>query len=360
MVNVVSGTNTFDNVQGVEIITDAYERIGLVPDLITGQKIQTAIRTANLLLSDWINRGLNLYTVKQEMLGLNPGQNTYTLPNATSDILEATIRTSVRNLGGTAFSSAGGTAANAFDANTATACTQTVPDGYISYDFGVNVQIPVAMVGVQSNATLTWSLVFEYSVDNVTWTTAYTPSSQSYPVGQIIWAVIPQPNLARYFRVRVTGGGTLNVQELYFDTALQDTTISRISRSEWVSYPQKNQQGRPTTFYVDRQNSPTVVLWPTPTAQYNNMYYTRVRMINDFGAMVNQPDTPQRFFEPLTAGMAYKLSVKFMTELNIPLQKIQLLQADYADSFKAASEEDTERVPMRIFGDFQGGWTSIS
>lgn len=349
---VMSDTYDFGTSQSLILIEEAFERIGILPDLVTAQQINTCQRTINLLLSEWINRGLNLWTVKQSMLNLIYNQNAYLLPTATSDILEATVRTSNRNLGGTAFTSAGGVAANAFDNNSQTACIQTAPNGYISYNYGNNVNYAIAMVGVQSNVTRTYTLVAEYSMDNITWNTSIIIPEQEYLAGNNIWFVVNVPTLAQYYRIRETGGAILNVQELYFNTTLNDTVITRISRSEYISYPTKNSTGRPTSFYVDRQINPIVYIWPTPIAPYNNMFYTRVSMMQDIGQMINLADIPQRFYEALCACTASKLALKYAPE------RYSILKMAADESFNLAAKEDSERVPLRIFGDYSSGWGS--
>ena len=348
-----SGTFNFGSTINDQFIIDSYERCGILPDLITAEQIQSAQRSANLLLSEWINRGLNLWTVTQENLALKANQSTYNLPYPTSDILEATIRTTQRPLGGTAFSSAGGVAQNAFDNNPATACTQTVPNGYISYNYGNNVMYGVQMVGIQSNATLIYTLVAEYSPDNATWFTAFTIPAQTFTIGQNLWFVMPVPTPAQYFRIRETGGATLNVQELYFNTVILDIPITRISRSEYIYLPNKNTVGRPTSFYVDRLINPIVFLWPTPTALYNNMFYTRVQLIQDIGQLTNNPYIPQRFYDAFCACLAAKLALKY-----IPA-RYEILQSMADLAFSLAAQEDTERVPMRVYGDYTQGWSRL-
>lgn len=347
-----SGTFLFQSPQSKEIITDAYERIGILSDVLTQQKINSAQRSINFILTSWANRGLMLWTVKTDMLALNPNQSTYLLPTATSDILEATVRTSNRNLGGTAFASSG-VAQNAFDNNTATSCTQNAPNGNIGYGWG-NVQYAIAMVGVRSNASLTYTLVFEYSLDNATWVNVGSPSAQLFSQGNIVWSVINVPTLGNYFRIRETGGATLNIQELYFNTALNDTVISRCSRAEYISFPQKNQSGRPSNFYVNRQINPTVTLWPSPNSQYNNLFYSRIEMPEDIGSMTNTPAISARFLEPLTSALAYKLAPK-----ESKLDRMELLRVDATEEFRLAYEEDRERVPFRVFGDYSQGWTQV-
>lgn len=351
---VLSGTQFSTN--GDQLITEAYQKIGITPDIQSGLDVSSAQRSANLMLSEWINRGLNLWTVQLSMLGLNQYQNAYSLPSDTSDVLEATMRTSQRQLGGTAFSSSG-IANNAFDGNPATACTQNAPNGNIGYDYGTNVTQAIQLVGIQSNATITYTLNIQISGDNITWTTISSETAQTFPVGQIIWFVIQVPVFARYYRILETGGSTLNIQELYFNTTLNDVVINRISRSEYISLPTKNQTGRPNSFWVDRQINPIIYLWPTPRLPYNCMFYSRIVMMQDVGKLTNLVQMPQRFFEAFCAGLAVKLALKhpqFVTG-----EKFSILKNEAVESFSIAAAEDVERVPMRIFGDYQGGWGSI-
>ena len=345
-----SGTYNFGSTLSEQIIVDAYERVGILPDIITAQQINSAQRSANFLLSEWPNKGLNMWTIKQSMLGLIPNQNTYFLPANTSSILTADIRTSTRQLGGTAFSTPGGIAQNAFDNNPATACTQTGPNGYISYNYGNPNQQSIAMVGIQSNATLNYTIAFESSNDNMVWTLLSPIPIQSYPLGQLIWFVVPVPTAAQYYRIRETGGATLDIQELYFNTTVRDIPMTPISEQEYTSLPTKNQTGRPSSYWFDRQIQPIIRLWQTPTALYNNMYYTRVCMMQDIGELTNTPDIPQRFYEALAAGLAVKLAVKYAPDR---LQHLALL---YKESFDDAAKQDTPRVPLRVFGDAMQGW----
>ena len=128
-----SGSFTFQDAPLTLFIEEAYERLGVLPDNLTAQQIQAAgERSLNFLLTDWMNQGLNLWTVEQRLLALNPGQNTYTLPQTISEILEMNLRQSIRALGGTAQAS-NGNAAYAFDNNPHTACVQDAPNGWISY-----------------------------------------------------------------------------------------------------------------------------------------------------------------------------------------------------------------------------------
>ena len=88
-----SGTVAFQpNVE--EIITEAFERCGLDPQVQTGDRAVSARRSLNLLFSEWANRGINYWAVEQQTLTLVNGTASYTLPVGTIDLIDAVVRDS--------------------------------------------------------------------------------------------------------------------------------------------------------------------------------------------------------------------------------------------------------------------------
>jgi len=85
-----SGTRTF-NLSAEEIIEEAFERCGL--EVRMGYDLRTARRSLNLMLSEWANRGLNLWTVDYFQQTLTAGTNNYAVDQRVVDILDATITT---------------------------------------------------------------------------------------------------------------------------------------------------------------------------------------------------------------------------------------------------------------------------
>ena len=84
-----SGSTDFD-LNAAEIIEEAYERCGL--EVRTGYDARTARRSMNLMLADWANRGVNLWTVRQQTTTLTAGTATITLNSNVVSVLEAVIR----------------------------------------------------------------------------------------------------------------------------------------------------------------------------------------------------------------------------------------------------------------------------
>ena len=84
-----SGTADF-KLDFLQICEEAYERAGT--ELRTGYDLRTARRSLNIMMLDWVNRGLNLWTVTEASISLVSGTKTYTLADDCIDVLDAVVR----------------------------------------------------------------------------------------------------------------------------------------------------------------------------------------------------------------------------------------------------------------------------
>jgi len=80
-----------------DLVEEAFERCG--KELRTGYDMRTARRSLNFLLTEWANRGINLWTIEQGQITLIQGQTTYDLPIDTVDLIEHVIRTDPGQIG---------------------------------------------------------------------------------------------------------------------------------------------------------------------------------------------------------------------------------------------------------------------
>ena len=88
----VSGTYAF-NLDLSDAMEEAFERAGL--ELRSGYDYKTARRSLDLLMLEWQNRGLNLWTVKNASHTLTAGTAAYGLSAERIEIIEASLRTDV-------------------------------------------------------------------------------------------------------------------------------------------------------------------------------------------------------------------------------------------------------------------------
>jgi hypothetical protein len=161
-----------------------------------------------------------------------------------------------------------------------------------------------------------------------------------------VWFDVPSPVNATLYRIREYGGSTLDIQEIYFNNNIVDMSISNVSRDEYYSYPNKYLASRPSIFYLDRQITPVLTLWPVPTADYNCLQYTYKKMIQDAGSLyTNTVQIPARFYPALIWGLSWHLALKFNP------QAAQMLKMEYEQAFMSATIEDSETVPLTISGD---------
>lgn len=93
-------------------------------------------------------------------------------------------------------------------------------------------------------------------------------------------------------------------------TSVIDRYILPISRTEYASYPNKEQQGWPTTYWLDRLLSPTVTLWPVPDGQQSSFSYYRLRQSQDAAFTSGQQvELPYYFLEAFAYGLAQRLAI---------------------------------------------------
>lgn len=355
-----SGTYNFQSIQVELLIREAYERIGISGDFLDTLKMESARRSINFLLLDWMNKTVNLWTLQNTFLSLIPGRFKYDLPENLQDIVQLNLRTSSRqsflqsgtpqsNTGNTYDGLGGGTAADAFDGNEATACIQTAADGNISYDFGLNNQRTVTFVGIESNVTRDYILTIERCPTDPTNLASWEPfiiiPEQTYVAGNIIWIEVLDPVPARAYRIREVGTETLNIREIYFNNNVLDYALSNVSRYEYNTYPNKYLQSRPTVYYVDRQVVPVLYLWPAPTVQYNCITYSYKRMMEDTGLYTETIDIPAKMYPALVWGLSYHLALKFNPSM------VEMLENKYDRSFHEARIEGTEDYILSIKGE---------
>ena len=87
----VSGSKNFE-LEVSDVIEEAYERCGI--EVRTGYGLRTARRSFNLMLAEWANRGVNLFSIEQVTTTLTQATANYTLGTDTIDILEMVLRRS--------------------------------------------------------------------------------------------------------------------------------------------------------------------------------------------------------------------------------------------------------------------------
>jgi hypothetical protein len=137
---------------------------------------------------------------------------------------------------------------------------------------------------------------------------------------------------------------TVMILDAYTTAGGPDRVIMPISRTEYASYPNKTQQGFPTSFWFDRLIAPTVTLWPVPDGNSaTTLKYYRVRRIQDANLRNGQQvEVPYLWLEAFADGLAYRLARIWAPQMAVNLK----MQAD--ESYQIAAVQNVENTPVYI------------
>lgn len=302
MVDRTTGTTSF-NLDLNNLVEDAFERCG--QELRTGYDLRTARRSLNIMTLEWANRGINLWTVEPGQINLQQDRIMYPLPVDTVDLLDMVTRT--------------GTGQNQQDINInriSESTYITIPNKNAT---GRPIQVWINRQSGQENPT-TITL-------NETLTSTDTTADNTITLSSTV-------GLAQFGFIRI-GNETIQYGGVSGNTitgcirAVNNTTIAAHSIGAAV--------------YV--QNLPTINVWPAPDqSNFYQFVYYRLRRIQDAGNGVVVEDIPFRFIPCMVAGLAYYLSQK----LPGAEARIEMLKADYEQSFQLAADEDREKASVRF------------
>ena len=126
-----------------------------------------------------------------------------------------------------------------------------------------------------------------------------------------------------------------------------DFSVERISRDTYLSIPNKTTEGRTNQFFLDRQITPNLKIWPVPENSTDVIYYDALTRVDDADTQINTLDVPFRFYPCLAAGLAYYIAMKKAPE------RIQLLKAAYEEEFQRAMTEDRDRASFNVVPQFE-------
>lgn len=136
-------------------------------------------------------------------------------------------------------------------------------------------------------------------------------------------------------------------------TNQNDLNITRIGVSTYANIPNKLTPGRPVQVYVNRRSGatlpggvqpPTITVYPVPNSGGYKFVYWRVRRVQSAKDGLNTQEVPFRFLPCMVAGLAYYLSMKIPGSL----ERAPMLKAVYDEQWQLASEEDREKITLRI------------
>ena len=125
-------------------------------------------------------------------------------------------------------------------------------------------------------------------------------------------------------------------------STVTDIQMTSVGREEYLNVPTKETKGRPIQYFLDRQSTPILYLWPTPENSTDIFLSNRIQRMDDINASVNDPDLPSRFIAPMVSGLAFYIAVKKNPE------RVALLKPLYEEDFARAIAGDQGRTSLHL------------
>jgi len=342
-----SGTVGATRINVQTLIDHGARRCGKLAEELTSEQQIASRESLFYLLSNLANRGIQYWAINKKVFGMQADKYVYKLPEGSIDVLNALYRRMNRPAPPTqdGYNASSGIAYNAFDNSLLTKCVQSAPNGYIGVDYGTDNAYYIGSIGVMPGTSGLFDVVFEYSIDGLTWSTLYAPGEETWVNGQWLWYDIEPGITAQYYRMRETGGNTLSVTELYFGNNSTEITMARLNRDDYTNLPNKNfTANQPFQFWFDRTiPEPSIYLWPTPSDPFVQMTIWYSRQIQDVGTLQDDLEIPQRWYLAIQSMLAHQMSLELP---NVDITRIQYLEQQAEKFLYQAEQEERDKSPI--------------
>lgn len=327
-----------------KVIDTAYRYCRLPAAAITGEMIEIARQQLYLMLSNMGNTGVPLWCQDKQIIPMYINNPLVSCPAGTIDVLNANLRTLTEFTG--TYTSTEGVAANAFDHDLATACTQATPGGSIT--LFLETADTVSTVGLLPNATGSWNIALQFSDDGLAWVPFKTDMVYAAQAGVWQWFDFVGLTAHQWWRLQATAPTVLDVTELVFANNPEEIPVARVNKDDYYNLPNKQFSSRPVQYWLDRQVSAAIMtLWPAPdaAAQFQQLVILRHRHIMDVGTLQNTLEIPQRWFDAICAMLGKRLS--YITP-EVKLEVIPIVEKLAGELESGAWMEERDDSPMYL------------
>lgn len=263
-----------------EIVSDSLRLLDVlgIGETLSGEDYSLGVRQLNLMIKSWQAQGIHLWTETEGIVFTDADQASYELGGSSPDkASEEDIKTEL-----SADADSGATSLTV-DSTTGMAASDNIG---IELDSGAIQWTTISSVDSSTTLTLAAALTGDAATDNNVY--AYTTD-------------LTRPLEISSVRFRNDDG--------------TDTTLRRLSRDDYFKLSNKASEGRPNSFYFDRQRDKGILyVYPVPTDCSGRLMITFSRQIHDFDASTDNPDLPTEWLEAIIWNLAIRLSPFFGRE----------------------------------------------
>ena len=333
-----------------QMISYAYRDAGKQAEEITPEYVQAAKQALFYILQNSVNRGINIWLQKIEVLGPRAFQQFIKMPTNVVDVLEANWVYTVNPEIATALPYDNVNSPVLFDqssnANLSLYATSTLSENYFGAQFQQQTRIFYVGFNAYSPnaATTTYELDLQVSNDGTTWTTiqsldAVTLADQEWSYTTLI---VTQPYF--YYRLKNRLSSVFSIRAIQFAQSQQVIPLARLNRTDYFSLPNKQFPGtRALQYWFNRQIDPEMYLWPVPNTNYQLFQMILELQPQDVGSLTNELYLPNRFVPYIQAALSHKLALQMP---GIDMNRVVYLEKIALGLRTEAEEEDRDKSPI--------------
>lgn len=315
-----SGVTSF-NLTTSEIIQEALELIGVVgpSETVASEDYSSCLRSLNMMVKAWQQRGLFVTHEQAGTLFLNPGQLKYALGGASADraALDSTL------------------------------IETKLSDDYIATNTTLDVTSTTGMANtdpigvVLDDGTVHWTTVSSVTDSNTVVLTSGLASAAS--TGAFVYSyssAMGRPLEITSVHLR-NGGGT----DSEISQSLQDRKVSRLSKEMYLNIYNKGQKSDPLNFYEERTNTNIdLYVYPTSNTVNDRLKIKYKRVIEDFTNANDIADLPASW----TACLAYNLAAYVASKYGKEQKAAQAVAPIASNLLRDAMSDVQEKTTLKI------------
>jgi len=325
------------------LIDSGARRAGKLAEELTVEQLQASTQSLYYLLSNLVNRGIQYWCIQKVVLGLVPDKYIYTLPVGVNDVLNSNYRTLTANTSGGYSSS--GNSSYAFDGQYTNICQLTTNTGNIGINNGAGSNIYVGSVGILPATSGSVTLSVQYSLDNSTWVTLYSPGATTWVAGTWIYYDLDPSASAPYWRIQQSAGVNMGVYQVVFGSNATEIPIARLNRDDYTNLPNKNfTSNYPLQFWFDRTiPQASMYLWPTPATYAPQIVAWCSYYVQDVGDLSGSIQIPQRWYLAIQNMLAHQMAMELP---GVQTDRITYCENQAEKYWLQAEQEERDKSPI--------------
>jgi hypothetical protein len=212
----------------------------------------------------------------------------------------------------------------------------TYTDGQIVTQIGFNAYSPVG--------NTTYNLVYETSVDGITWTTRKTlPAVTLADYEWYYFQIDPTPEHV-YFRLRETTATTFSLRYIQPSVVQQDIPLAPLNRDTYFALPNKQfQSQRSLQYWYNKGVEQSIYLWPIPQDNFQCFQIVIERQLQDVGTLSDELYVPNRWLNAIQSMLSHKLALQLP---GVDLGRVTYLENQAAKNLEDAGNGEEDNAPI--------------